>query len=116
MKKSKILCLMTAFACTVSLFGGCGSNNADTNGSSSADEHEPITIESPFRDISPFLDLLNEKYPEIKINAIPYSGKNATSYLKAELRAGDMPDIYIATVYSPGQEDLSDRLYRYVQL
>lgn len=90
--------------------GGKGSA-AETADAGGADgQHEPITMESPFRDISPFLDVLNEKYPEVNLEILPYSGKNTTTYLQDELKADDMPDIYVATVYSPGQMDLSDRL------
>lgn len=98
---------MLASACAMSLMTACKSSPESKN---NKNEHEPITIQSPFRDISPFLDVLDEKYPEINLEVIPYSGKNTTAYLKAELRAGDMPDIYVATVYFPGQEDLSGKL------
>lgn len=100
---------MLVISGVLALLSGCAGKD-NTGVKSSTTEHEPITIQSPFRDISPFLDLLNEKYPEINLEVIPYSGKNTTAYLRAELKVGDMPDIYATTVYFPGQEDLSDRL------
>lgn len=119
MKTKRSFSSLLAVSCALTLLSGCGSNK-DLSGDSKdvafdvntegTDEHDPITIQSPFRDISPFLDLLNEKYPEINLEVLPYSGKNTTAYLQAELRAGDMPDIYVTTVYSPGREDVSDRL------
>ena len=119
MKTKRSFSSLLAISCALTLLSGCGSNE-DLGGDSKdvafdvntegTDEHDPITIQSPFRDISPFLDLLNEKYPEINLEVLPYSGKNTTAYLQAELRAGDMPDIYVTTVYSPGREDVSDRL------
>lgn len=109
--KKRCLSLLLAVACTVSLLAGCGSEEAhrDADGAHTG-KHEPITIQSPFRDLSPFLKVLEEQYPEIQLEVIPYSGANTTAYLQAELRAGDIPDIYVATVYVPGLEDLSDRL------
>lgn len=107
MRKKKVLSVMLASMCAMSLMTACKNNSASENDSN---EREPITIQSPFRDISPFLDVLDEKYPEINLEVIPYSGKNTTAYLKAELRSGDMPDIYVTTVYFPGQEDLSGKL------
>lgn len=101
--KKKTVSLMTAAAIAVSMLSGC-------NNSAAPAEHEPITMQLPFRDMSPFLDLLEEKYPEINLEIIPYSGKNTTAYTSAQLRAGDMPDIYTTTIYVPGQDDLSDRL------
>ena len=54
--------------------------------------------------------MLNEKYPEINLEVIPYSGQNMTAYVHDELSTNNMPDIYTTTMYFPGQEDLSDRL------
>ena len=101
--KKKILGLLLAAAGMSLLLAGCSRRAADGG-------HAAITMQSPFRDISMFLDVLEEKYPEIELEIIPYSGANTSAYLEAELRAGDMPDIYVTTVYAPGQEDLSDRL------
>lgn len=101
MKTKRIMSLLLAAACVVSLLTGCGAKKK---------EHEPITMQSPFRNATPFLELVKEKYPEINLEILPYSGKNMTAYVSAQLKAGDMPDIYMTSVYSPGQQDLSDRL------
>ena len=106
MKRKRILNLLLAVACVVSLLAGCG-KDAQTDGKG---EHETITMLSPFRNATPFLELVKEKYPEINLEVVPYSGKNMTAYVSAQLRAGDMPDIYMTTIYNPGLEDLSDRL------
>lgn len=105
MKKKRLVSLLLAAACTATLLTGCGGDTAQKSG-----EHEPITMMTAFRDISPFLDLVKEKYPEINIEVIPYSGNNTTAYTTASLKAGDMTDIFMTTVYTPGQMDLSDKL------
>ena len=126
MKNKKAIALLLSAICAASLLTGCqttktdSKNDTEETASASADstdnkdddvsEHETITIESPFRSLSPFMKILKEKYPEINLEVIPYSGKNMTAYLKGQLSAGDMPDIYVTTVYTPGQDDVSDRL------
>lgn len=44
-----------------------------------------------------FLDLLGETYPDIKLEFISYSGGNATGYSWAQMRADDIPDIFITS-------------------
>ena len=126
MRNKKAIALLLSIACAASLLTGCQTTKTDSQNdtketaSASADstdnkdedvsEHETITIESPFRSLSPFMKILKEKYPEINLEVIPYSGKNTTAYLKGQLSADDMPDIYVTTVYTPGQDDVSDRL------
>ena len=50
-------------------------------------------MQSPFRNATPFIELVKEQYPEINLEVIPYSGQNTTAYFSAELKSGDMPDI-----------------------
>lgn len=45
----------------------------------------------------PFLDLLAETYPEIQLEFISYTGGNATGYSWAQMRADDIPDIFITS-------------------
>lgn len=115
MKKKRFLSILLAGACLVSLLAGCGSKTADapTAGESRSDDpkaHEPITMLSAFPGTGRFVEVVKEKYPEINLEIIPYSGNNMTAYVKDQLAVGEMPDIYVTTVYSPGQLDLSDRL------
>ena len=121
MKKKKKIVLLLCVASAASLLVGCQSskanvadNSKETVSVNSIDNKDisehTITIESPFRSLSSFKKLLSEKYPEINLEVIPYSGKNTTAYLKGQLNSGDMPDIYVTTVYTPGQEDISDKL------
>ena len=109
MQKKKMLSLLLAMSCTAALLGGCaGGDTSDDNGGSS--EHEAITMQSPFRNISAFIDIVHEKYPEINLEVIPYSGKNYTAYVKAELAADDMPDIYCTSYFTPDLDDVSSKL------
>ena len=75
-------------------------------------EHEAITMTAmvPFRNPSHLADLVHEKYPEINIEFIPYSGYNATAYAAMELAADEMTDIYFGSMYAPAVTDVSDHL------
>ena len=97
--------LLLALACTVSLLTGCGPQPA-----ADTEEHAPITIQSPFRNMSAFLEVLHKVYPEINLEVVPYSGRNYTAYVNAQLASGEMPDIYCTVYYAPGLKDVSDRL------
>lgn len=117
--------LLTAAAVGAGLTG-CGSTPASSqssaSGSSSASasggtgsssaQHEPLTMTAmvPFRNPSNLEKLVQEKYPEIRIQFVPYSGYNATAYAKAQLAANDMPDIYLGSMYTPSLTDVSDKL------
>lgn len=73
--------------CVVTLLSGCGGKQAQP---AQSGERETITVHSPFRNATPFLELLKEKYPEINLEIIPYSGANMTTFVSAELRSGDI--------------------------
>ena len=116
MQRRTFLGLMSAVGCTTALLAGCGSEEASETATSGAAAtsgtaaHEPITMLSAFMGTNKFVDLVHEKYPEINLEIIPYSGANMTGYVSDELKTGNLPDIYVTTIYAPGQEDLSDRL------
>lgn len=44
-----------------------------------------------------FLDLLQETCPDIELEFISYAGSNATGYSWAQMRADDIPDIFITS-------------------
>lgn len=109
--KKRIWNLLPVLACAVSLLVGYSGEAADSSESDTSNGgHEAITILSSFNGMGQFIDLLHEKYPEINLEVIPYSGANMTGYMRAQLASGEMPDIYTTTVYFPGWEELSDRL------
>ena len=109
MIKKKIQSWLFIIAGMIPLLTGCISKDFLSEMSSN-NVHEAITIQSSFRNMSAFIDAVHERYPEINLEVIPYSGANYTAYVKAQIAAGDMPDIYCTTYYTPGHDDVSDRL------
>ena len=101
MKKRRILSCLLALLCTVSLSAGCGKENK---------AHAPISICSPFRVVNAFLEVVHKYYPEINFEVIPYAGANATAFMQAQLRSGEIPDVYTTSVYTSGQFDSADKL------
>ncbi len=126
MKTKRVLSLLLALACTLSVFTACsgktGSDAEDgktetgtataTAGATAGTEHEALTMTAmvPFRNPTHLANLVHEKYPEINIEFIPYSGYNGTAYTQMQLEADDMPDIYFGSMYTPSVTDVSDRL------
>ena len=45
----------------------------------------------------PFLELLHKTCPDIELEFVSYAGGNATGYSWAQMRADDIPDIFITT-------------------
>lgn len=100
--------ILLGITMAVSLWGCEGTDIP--NGVNQKEVHEPITVMTMFKNMSGFVDLVHEKYPEINLEVIPYSGENMSAYTSNQLKTNDMPDIYISTIYAPGQSDVSDRL------
>ncbi|WP_294785295.1 extracellular solute-binding protein [uncultured Eubacterium sp.] len=73
-------------------------------------EHEAVTILAPFLDCDRLAELVHEKYPEVNLEILSYSGANTTQYLQNMLAADDLPDICTQTVYDPNVSDLSDKM------
>ena len=121
MFKKKCAILLAA-ACAVSALSGCTAavNQATTGSPSTAlsateastQAHEPLTMVAmvPFRNPSHLQDLVSEQYPEITIEFEPYSGYNGTAFVKEQLSTGEMPDIYIGSLYDPTSTDASEHL------
>ena len=114
--KEKILTLLLAVTCVATMFTGCGDSTGTEKKEESStktettSDHEAITIDAPYQNMSPFIDKVHEKYPEINIEVVPYCGSNTTAWVKAMLKADEMTDIYFTTFYSAQNEDVSDRL------
>lgn len=82
---------------------GCTNKNA-TN------EHEAVTILAPYLECDRLADLVHEKYPEVNLEILSYSGANTTQYLQNMLAADDLPDICTQTVYDQNINDMSDKM------
>lgn len=113
MQKKRILNLLLAMTCSVSLLVGCGGKTGPgtDDGSEGRSDHPVITMNAPYRNMSQFYDLVHEKYPEINLEITPYNGQNTSVYMKDMRRSGQMTDIYFTTYYSPGRyHDAADFL------
>ena len=117
MRKKKMFALLLVFTCVATMFTGCGDSTvtekkekSNTKTEATTSDHETITIDAPFQNVSAFIDKVHEKYPEINIEVVPYSGSNTTAWMKGMLKSGELTDIYFTTFYSPKAEDVSDQL------
>lgn len=110
MKKRMTGWVLIVTSMLVFIYGCAATRETMTRENKKEVVHEPITVEAPYRNLSAFMDLVKEKYPEIQLEVIPYSGGNTSAFVQNQLKADDMPDIYFTSVYRPGLEDVSDRL------
>ena len=101
MKLKKIIgvSVITVLLCLT----GCTNKNATS-------EHEAVTILAPYLECDRLADLVHEKYPEVNLEILSYSGANTTQYLQNMLAADDLPDICTQTVYDPNINDMSDKM------
>ena len=111
------MCGLLVITCATAMLSGCGNSasietgkNENTKTETTVSNHEPITINAPYRNISGFVDKVHEKYPEINIEVVPYSGQNTTAWMKAMLASGELTDIYFTTYYTPQIDKVSDKL------
>lgn len=103
MKRKQVICFALALACILGMLAGCGAKAGMESGTKTGSKHETITIDAPYKNVDGFVELVHEKYPEINLEVIPYSGQNTTAWMKSMLRAGELPDIYFTTMYTPIQ-------------
>lgn len=77
---------------------GCSVGNNEGSGSNSDNDkkHEPLTILNS-SDIEMLKAIVHEKYPEIQLEVIPYTGRNWSRFTCDQMITGDMPDIYNTT-------------------
>lgn len=80
------------------VLGGCAQKNAAPPPDTA--EHEPLTILTAGMDYANFEALLHERYPDIRLEYISYTGGNATGYTQYLLENGDIPDLYAVSVFS----------------
>lgn len=114
MKRRKYWSCFLAVLCVVTMLSGCAGRSTQKSGSNAVESksstHEPITINAPYQNISAFTDKVHEKYPEINIEVVPYSGQNTTAWMKGMLNSGELTDIYFTTFYSSVNDNVGDKL------
>lgn len=88
-------CLAALLAASLLLLSGCGSSSDEASDTDSG----ALTWETwgGYGAHQKFLELAKEKYPDIKLEFISYTGGNRTGYSWAQMRAGDIPDIFITS-------------------
>ena len=98
-KQWKKLLMLTSGIIVVWAFTGCGQKNkedlAETNKEKGT--HEPLTIVDSGQDYTELMKLVNEKYPEIRLQVEGYIGQNQSRYFYRQLETDNMPDIYTTT-------------------
>ena len=110
MKINKTVKIVLVFLCVSILFFGCEKKDAKEDKNNS-NEHPTITMNAPYRNMSTFVKMVKDKYPEINLEVIPYNGQDTTAYMKDMRNTGQMTDIYFTTYYVPGRyDDKSDFL------
>ena len=95
----KIVLFLVIF--TAFIFSGCIQIEKEEDAS--------LTIMTTGVNYEKFVEALNKKYPEIKLNFISYAGYNMTGFIKETLEAGDLPDI-VTTTYFVDQNLQKSRL------
>lgn len=95
----KVIALTLAGCLLTALFSGCGNGESRQQ----SGEHEPLSIMTAGMNYNKFEELLKQKYPEIRLEYISYTGNNATGYSQYLMANNEIPDIYAVSVFS--QED-----------
>lgn len=90
---SKLLCILTVVL-LLSLCCGCSKTTTQST------EHEPITMCNLYELLSPhFLEKVQEACPDVNLDLSFYKGKNGSGYALQTLEHGDIPDIYLSTLF-----------------
>lgn len=90
----KLLFVILSLAMCGGLLSGCDRTQKSEN-----TEHEPLTILSGFLQYEQLERLSREKYPEVRLEYISYTGSNTTGYLQYLLQNGSPSDIMPLTVF-----------------
>lgn len=94
MKKKQGIALVLAMALCLGLFACKSENNKPQNA-----EHEPLTVMTGAINYSKFEALLREKYPEVRLEFVSYTGSNCTGYNQYLLKNGEVPDLFTVSVF-----------------
>lgn len=92
---AKFFCSLVSLSVAALLLSACTPSNEppDTN---TKDESDVLTWNT-WGGYDDFLTLVDETYPDIRIRLSPYNGGNRTGYSWAQMRADDIPDIFITS-------------------
>lgn len=105
MMKKRIALLLSA-VCTLFVLSGCTDKTEKESAQTASNgEHPAVVMNAPYRNMANFVELVKATYPEVNLEVIPYNGQNTTAYVKDMRVAGEMPDIYFTTFYTPGRMD-----------
>lgn len=107
--QKKMMSLLLA-GCTAIILCGSNAGMLTANAAGGSDEHEPLTICAPGRNIKDFIDVVHETYPEINFDVVSYAGQNGTNYMMNQYLSDNVPDIYSISTYSSSKYDYSDKL------
>lgn len=85
--------------CMAALFG-CGALPS----AAGSQEHEPLTLLTSVMDYHEFEMAVKDKYPEINLEFVSYTGENATGYSQYLLKHGKPTDIFPISVFGMREE------------
>lgn len=92
-----------ALCLCILLLSGCAREQKPESG-----EHQPLTIMTAGLNFSSFEALLREKYPEVRLEFVSYTGGNGTGYAQYLLNNGRIPDIFTISIFgSPDRQKAS---------
>lgn len=103
-KKFGIGALVAALLALPVALTGC-SSTAEQGSTASSSDHEALTWMTFTHEYEDFYNALKEKYPEVNIEFVSYSGHDSTNYGATLLEAGEITDIYSASL-PPENTDL----------
>lgn len=96
--------LALTFTLCISLLSGCSGEKLKK------DEHEPLSIMTTNVNYSNFEALLREKYPEVRLEFISYTGGNSTGYSQYLLDNGKTPDIFTISIFGMTEQQKKNLL------
>lgn len=93
MFKKSILCLLI----TAILLSACAAPTENPQGTKGDDSSSTALTWNNRTGYDAFWELLEKTYPDIEIERTAYAGGNRTGYSWAQLRAGDISDIFVTS-------------------
>lgn len=95
MSKRVFSCLLALSVAAAVLLSACASEEEPSAGC--------VLTWSDWNGYDSFLEIFCETYPDVRLERVPYAGANRTGYSWAQLRAGDIPDIFITSQILDGE-------------